>query len=126
MGLIAWSPLAGGVLTGKYQIGIPQASRGDSERWHYLVKPYLSDEFGPLMQLLREIALATGISMEQVALLWLQKRNQISSILIGPSNVMQLEPLIKVNTLSLDEIYSSQLDKASNRYRFYNPRSESL
>lgn len=126
MGLIAWSPLAGGVLTGKYLNGIPSASRGDSEKWHYLVKPYLSSKFGPLMHLLKDIASETGMSMDQVALLWLRNQEQISSILIGPSNLDQLKSMIKVNDLILDDLHLSQLDEASNQFRFYNPRSEIL
>ena len=126
MGLIAWSPLAGGVLTGKYLNGIPSASRGDSEKWHYLVKPYLSSEFGPTMHLLKDIASETGMSMEQVALLWLRNQEQISSILIGPSNLEQLKSLLKVNDLILDNSHVLQLDQASNQFKFYNPRSEIL
>ena len=125
MGMIAWSPLAGGVLTGKYLKGIPKGSRGDSEKWHYLVKPYLSSEFGPIMQLLTDITCETGMSMEQVALLWLRNQEQISSILIGPSNLEQLKSLIKVNDLILDNLHSSQLDQASIQFKLYNPRSES-
>lgn len=126
MGLIAWSPLAGGVLTGKYLNGIPSASRGDSEKWHYLVKPYLSSEFGPTMHLLKDIASETGMSMEQIALLWLLNQEQISSILIGPSNLEQLKSLLKVNDLILDNLHLLQLDQASNQFKFYNPRSEIL
>ena len=126
MGLIAWSPLAGGVLTGKYLNGIPSASRGDSEKWHYLVKPYLSSEFGPTMHLLKDMASETGMSMEQLALLWLRNQEQISSILIGPSNLEQLKSLLKVNDLTLDNFHLSQLDQVSNQFKYYNPRSEIL
>lgn len=126
IGLIAWSPLAGGVLTGKYLNGIPKSSRGDSEKWHYLVKPYLSSAFKPIMQLLRDITTQTGLSMEQVAILWLRNRAQISSILIGPNTLEQLKSLLKVNDLILDDLHLSQLDQASNQFRFYNPRSEMI
>jgi aryl-alcohol dehydrogenase-like predicted oxidoreductase len=126
MGLIAWSPLAGGVLTGKYLNGTPKASRGDAERWKYLIEPYISADFRSIMQLLLDIASETGLSMAQVALLWLKSRDHISSILIGASSVMQLDSLLKVSSSILDNLYLSQLDEGSNRYKFYNPRSESL
>jgi L-glyceraldehyde 3-phosphate reductase len=89
IGAIAFSPLAQGVLTGKYDSGIPEgsrATRGDS-----LDAGQLTDATLAHVRALGEIARARGQSIAQLALSWALRDDRVTSVLIGASSVAQLE-----------------------------------
>jgi L-glyceraldehyde 3-phosphate reductase len=89
-GCIAFSPLAQGLLTGKYLNGVPEgsrASRGDSS----LSADQLSEQNLALVRALNEIARARGQSLAQMALAWALRDPRVTSVLVGARNVAQLE-----------------------------------
>jgi L-glyceraldehyde 3-phosphate reductase len=89
IGCIAFSPLAQGLLTGKYLDGIPagsRASRGDS-----LSADQISEENLAHVRSLNEIARGRGQSLAQMALSWVLRDQRVTSALIGASSVRQLE-----------------------------------
>ncbi|MDA8344729.1 MAG: aldo/keto reductase family protein [Thermaerobacter sp.] len=91
MGIVAFSPLAQGVLTGKYLGGQrPAGSRGADERTARMVADYLegSDE---KVQRLQQVAKAAGLTPPQLALRWVLRLPEVSSALVGASSVAQLE-----------------------------------
>jgi len=89
IGLIAFSPLAQGLLTDKYLDGIPAGSRADKS-WGFLKANAVAPALEKVKQL-NTIAIARGQSLAQMAIAWLLKDKRITSVLIGASSVEQLE-----------------------------------
>jgi L-glyceraldehyde 3-phosphate reductase len=89
IGCIAFSPLAQGVLTGKYLDGIPAGSR--ASRDSSLPADQLSEQTLGHVRALGEIARQRGQSLAQLALAWALRDNRVTSALIGASSVAQLE-----------------------------------
>jgi L-glyceraldehyde 3-phosphate reductase len=89
IGCIAFSPLAQGVLTGKYASGIPDGSR--ASRPSSLSTGQLTEQTLAHVRALGEIARARGQSMAQLALSWALRDQRVTSVLIGASSVGQLE-----------------------------------
>ncbi len=99
VGCIAYSPLAQGALTDKYLHGIPEGSRASRPNTtvggRYLSKPLLEK-----VRKLNDIAAARGQSLAQMALSWVLRRPEVTSVLIGASSVRQLEE----NAAALDQL----------------------
>ena len=89
VGCIAFSPLAQGVLTGKYTNGIPEGSR--ASRDSSLSRDQLSDKTLAHVAALGKIAAARGQTLAQLALSWALRDKRVTSVLIGASSVAQLE-----------------------------------
>ena len=89
IGCIAFSPLAQGVLTGKYLNGIPEGSRASLNG--SLSRDQLSDRTLAHVRNLNEIAAARGQSLAQMAISWVLRDQRVTSALIGASSVAQLE-----------------------------------
>jgi L-glyceraldehyde 3-phosphate reductase len=89
IGCIAFSPLAQGVLTGKYLDGIPAGSR--ASRDSSLSPDQLSEQTLSHVRALAEAARARGQSLAQLALSWALRDERVTSVLIGASSVAQLE-----------------------------------
>ncbi len=89
-GIICFSPLAQGLLTGKYNNGIPEGSRvaGDSV---FLQKSHLTPERIEAVRKLADIANQRGQSLAQMALAWVLNDERVTSLIIGTSSVAQLE-----------------------------------
>jgi L-glyceraldehyde 3-phosphate reductase len=93
MGCIAFSPLAQGLLTGRYLDGIPGDSR--AAKPHGFLKPAgVTDEKIAKVRRLAEIAQARGQSMVQLALAWVLRHDVMTSALIGASKVSQIEEAV--------------------------------
>jgi L-glyceraldehyde 3-phosphate reductase len=88
-GCIAFSPLAQGLLTGKYLNGIPEGSR--ASRGGSLSADQLSEQNLARVRALNDIARARGQSLAQMALSWALRDERVTSVLIGASSVAQLE-----------------------------------
>ncbi|RYY60713.1 MAG: L-glyceraldehyde 3-phosphate reductase, partial [Chitinophagaceae bacterium] len=90
VGCIPFSPLAQGLLTGKYLNGIPKNSRAKKEHGFLKIEE-VNETTVEKMKALNSIAGARGQSLSQMALAWLLKDNRVTSVLIGVSSVKQLE-----------------------------------
>ena len=90
LGLTTFSPLYFGILTGKYNDGVPDGSRAamDSMAW---VQNYLTPERLDIVQDLALIADELGISQAQLALAWLLRRKEVSSVITGATKMSQLK-----------------------------------
>lgn len=88
VGLIAFSPLAQGLLTDRYLNGIPSDSR--AARGMFLKKEQITQEKLGQIGRLNEIAKSRGQSLAQMALAWLLKDDRVTSVLVGASSVKQL------------------------------------
>ncbi|MAL17277.1 MAG: aldo/keto reductase [Balneola sp.] len=99
LGTTIWSPLASGLLTGKYNDGIPEGSRLDLEKYSWLRKKLLETEEGK--EKLRKVEkLATvsdeiGVPMPQLALAWCLNNKDVSTVITGASSVEQVEQNMK-------------------------------
>ncbi|WP_304233513.1 L-glyceraldehyde 3-phosphate reductase [Jiulongibacter sediminis] len=90
VGCIPFSPLAQGLLTGKYLNGIPEGSRADLEHG-FLQKDEINDQLVDKLKSLNNLAEKRGQSLAQMAIAWLLKDERITTVLIGASRVSQLE-----------------------------------
>lgn len=91
MGCITFSPLAQGLLTGRYLNGIPKDSRAAKSSSPFLSVNDLSVEVLAKIKALNNIAELRGQSLAQMAIAWLLKDERVTSVLIGASSVKQLE-----------------------------------
>ena len=91
LGLVIWSPLASGVLTGKYDDGFPDESR--LARLDWLRSGFEDSENDPFekTKLLKPIADDLGLSRAQLALAWTIRQNTITSAITGATKLEQLE-----------------------------------
>ena len=90
IGCICFSPLAQGMLTGKYLNGIPEGSRASREGYA-LSKELLTDEALDKIRALNDLASGRGQTLAQMALAWTLRDARVTSTLIGASSVAQLE-----------------------------------
>ena len=100
LGTTTWSPLASGVLTGKYNDGIPEGSRFDvHQKWKFIFDSYFGGEESvkTLKKLngLDAIAKKIGCSMTQLALVWAAHSKDVTTVILGASKVAQLEENLK-------------------------------
>ena len=114
VGCIAFTPLAQGLLTGKYLQQIPEGSRMfyEGKRARGLTENMLSESNLNSLRLLQEMAHSRGQSMAQMALSWLLKDRRVTSVLIGASRPQQLEEnvqALKNLTFSAEEL--AQIDQ---------------
>ncbi|MBP1669746.1 MAG: L-glyceraldehyde 3-phosphate reductase [Bacteroidetes bacterium] len=99
IGLIAFSPLAQGLLTDRYLKGIPDGSRA-SKAHGFLKKNDITPEKLVKIAALNELAKKRGQSLAQMAIAWLLKDKRVTSVLVGASSVGQL----KTNLATLDKL----------------------
>jgi len=92
MGLTTWSPLDSGILTGKYNDGIPDNSRLAAHNW---LKDHLSSFKIDKVKKLKKIADGLGISTAQLAIAWCLKNRHVSSVILGATSVEQVEHNLK-------------------------------
>ncbi len=112
LGVTAWSPLGGGVLTGKYQSGQAQDARYGTE----MMKPHMpaADRSGPVVEAVRAVAGEVGRSAAQVALAWLRHRPVPVIPIVGARRLEQFQDNLACLDLTLDEDQVRRLDAASH------------
>jgi voltage-dependent potassium channel beta subunit len=94
-GSTTWSPLASGLLTGKYNDGIPDGSRGSMEKYDWLRDKMTDQDAIRKVRKLGEVAGDLGASMAQLALAWLLKNPNVSTVITGASRVEQVQENMK-------------------------------
>ncbi len=119
-GTTVWSPLAGGLLTGKYNDGkIPEHSRATLSGWEWVKDDVLDPEKLNVTRKLAEIAADLGVSMAQMSLAWLLKNPNVSTVITGASRVEQVRENMKaadVVPLLTDEVMA-RIEAALEGYR---------
>lgn len=99
VGLLTWSPLGRGVLTGKYRHGSPSDSRGASAHFAEFVEPYLTEDAARVVEAVATAAEGLGTSPLAVALAWVRDRPGVVAPIVGARTVGQL-----LGSLAADEI----------------------
>ena len=126
LGLLIWSPLAGGWLSGKYRRGQPPpAGARHSGQWG---EPpiYDEDRLYDTIELLVEVAQARGVSAAQVALAWLLQRPGVTSVIVGARTEEQLADNLAAAELELSEEERARLEAVSRPpllYPFWHHRA---
>lgn len=90
MGLTTWSPLASGLLTGKYRAGVPADSRGAIPRMKFLVGDLTDKAKNDVVARLGDIAKELGCSLPQLAIAWCAANPHVSTVITGASRVSQV------------------------------------
>ncbi|MBE2243705.1 MAG: aldo/keto reductase [Burkholderiaceae bacterium] len=91
LGLTIWSPLASGLLTGKYRAGVPPGSRGALENMGFLVKNLTDSAKNDAVASLVPIARELGGNVAQLAIAWANRNPRVSSVILGASRIAQLQ-----------------------------------
>lgn len=112
VGVLAWSPLGRGVLTGKYRRTVPADSRAASAHLAGFVAPYLGASAAPVVDALITAAEGLERSPLEVALAWVLGRPQVAAAIIGPRTPAQLAAALAAAT-ELPETIVSALDEVS-------------
>ena len=112
LGQIVWSPLAQGVLTGKYLPGqpVPEGSRATSAEGSDFISGWLRDDVLTAVQELRPIADDLGLSMAQLALAWVLTQPGISAAIIGATRPEQVIDNVRASGLTLDAATCTRID----------------
>jgi voltage-dependent potassium channel beta subunit len=95
LGLTTWSPLASGLLTGKYRDGVPPGSRGAIESLAWLREGLTDAEKNAAVAKLAPIAAELGCSLAQLAIAWCNHNPNVSSVILGASRIEQLHDNLK-------------------------------
>jgi len=112
MSQIVWSPIAQGVLTGKYKPGEqpPQGSRATDERGSGFIRDLLRDDVLKRVQQLQPIADELGLSMAQLAVAWVLQNDNVASAIVGASRPEQVEDNVKAAGVRLEPAVLKRID----------------
>jgi voltage-dependent potassium channel beta subunit len=91
LGLTTWSPLASGLLTGKYKNGVPEGSRGALENMAFLRDGLLDPAKNAAVARLEPIAAELGCTLAQLAIAWVAHNPRVSTVITGASRLPQLQ-----------------------------------
>jgi aryl-alcohol dehydrogenase-like predicted oxidoreductase len=113
IGILPWSPLGRGVLTGKYRQGTPGDSRGASSHFAGFVTPFLDERSTHIVDAVITAGRGLGVTPLDIALAWIRDRRGVVSPVIGARTAAQLEVALTVEDLVLPDEISQVLDEVS-------------
>lgn len=125
IGQIVWSPMAQGVLTGKYLPGKkpPTGSRAtDKKSGAAMISRWMRDEVLSAVQLLKPIAESVDLSMSQMALAWVLQNANVSSAIMGATKPSQIKDNVKASGIKLPQEIMSAIDKAIGHVAERDPK----
>jgi aryl-alcohol dehydrogenase-like predicted oxidoreductase len=103
LGFLAYSPLAQGVLTGKYRPReAPAGSRGSGPRGRFMAKLMTPDTFATVERV-RSLARELGLTPAQVALAWVLRRGEVSTAIVGATSPEQVEENVAAADVEIDD-----------------------
>ncbi|MDA4890708.1 aldo/keto reductase family protein [Streptomyces sp. MS2A] len=112
---IVWSPMAQGVLSGKYLPGrpVPAGSRATDEKsGAHFIERFLTDRTLEAVQRLKPVAAEAGLTMPQLAIAWVLQNPNVASALVGASRPEQLADTVKASGVTLDAATLTAIDAA--------------
>lgn len=113
MGLLAWSPLGRGVLTGKYRFGTPPDSRAASKHFNPFVTEHLDESARRIVDAVVTAAEGLDVAPLEVALAWVRDRPGVTSAVVGARTISQLRGSLESEALTLPEAIRTALDEIS-------------
>ncbi|MGI5228552.1 aldo/keto reductase [Actinoallomurus sp. CA-142502] len=114
VGLLPYSPLGRGVLTGKYRTGIPADSRAASAHYAEFVQPYLNDRCARIVESVSTAAEGLGVSPLAVALGWVRDQPGVVAPIVGARTVKQLSVILEAEEITLPGEIREALDDISS------------
>jgi len=111
LGLLVWSPLAGGLLSGKFTRG--GAVDGEARRTKFTFPPVDMEKAYDIVDVMQNVAARHSATVAQVALGWLLHQPSVTSVIIGAKKTSQLKDNLGAVELKLDEADMKQLDEVS-------------
>jgi 1-deoxyxylulose-5-phosphate synthase len=111
---VVWSPLAQGVLTGKYRPGEPPPadSRATSSKMNRFIKQWLTDEMLGAVQQLRPVADDAGLTLSELALAWVLRQPNVAAAIVGASRPEQVHENAKAAGIRLSDATLGAIDDA--------------
>jgi aryl-alcohol dehydrogenase-like predicted oxidoreductase len=111
---IVWSPLAQGVLTGKYRPGEepPSDSRANARSMNRFIKQWLDDDMLEAVQRLRPVAEGAGLTMSQLALAWVLRQDNVAAAIIGATRPEQVHENVAAAGVELSADTLAAIDDA--------------
>lgn len=116
VGLMVWSPLAGGLLSGKYS---RDAETKEGRRVNFDFPPVNKEKAFDIVDVMRKIAEAKGASVAQIALSWLLHQPAVSSVIIGANKPEQLADNLNSVNIKLEESELAELNEVSKLHPEY-------
>lgn len=113
VGVLPWSPLGRGVLTGKYRHGMPSQSRASSDHFSRFVSLYLDDRHRRVVDAVATAAEGLGVAPIEVALAWVRDRPGVTAPILGARTVEQLQQALAAETVELPDEIVHALDDVS-------------
>jgi aryl-alcohol dehydrogenase-like predicted oxidoreductase len=113
IGILPWSPLGRGVLTGKYQSGTPTDSRGASDAYGRFISPYLDERASRIVGSVMTAADGLGVTPLAVALAWVRDRPGVTAPIVGARTTGQLRNSLEADQTVLPDEIRRALDDVS-------------
>ncbi|MDP4614762.1 MAG: aldo/keto reductase, partial [Candidatus Nanopelagicales bacterium] len=113
VGVLAWSPLGRGVLTGKYRSGLPSDSRGASPHFSSFIEPYLDERSRKIVEAVMVASDGLGLSPLEVSLAWVRDCPGVTSAIIGARTGAQLRGALSAELVTLPIPVREALDEIS-------------
>jgi len=114
VGVLAWSPLGRGVLTGKYRSGLPSDSRGASPHFSSFIEPYLGERSRKIVEAAMVASDGLGLSPLEVSLAWVRDCPGVTSAIIGARTGAQLRGALSAESVTLPVPVREALDEISS------------
>ena len=113
IGQVVFSPLAQGVLTGKYKKGMeaPEGSRATNAEQRKFIERFLNDEMLGKVDQLETIAAEQGVALSQLALAWILRQKSVSSAIIGASKPEQVVENVQGSEIEIPEEIADRIDQ---------------
>ncbi|WP_028552875.1 aldo/keto reductase family protein [Paenibacillus sp. UNC451MF] len=123
LGQIVFSPLAQGILTGKYKSAqqLPADSRAANSSVNHVIKSYLQDQVLLCVQELDQLAQQLDVKLSQLALAWVLRQPGVSSALIGASNPQQIEENVKAVDITLQQNTLDEIERILKQVAGFAP-----
>jgi voltage-dependent potassium channel beta subunit len=122
MGIVCWSPLAQGILTGKYNEGKPDGSRATTTKW---LDRELTAKNIEKVKNLQTVAEEINLTVSQLSLAWILRREEMSAAITGATKAMHVESNAQASGIKLDKDVLSRieniLDNPVKTHPIYNP-----
>lgn len=114
LGILPWSPLGGGFLTGKYRKGQEPPDGTRLAKWKERYQGFDTERNWRSLEAADSVAAEVGASVAQVALAWLIRKPAVTSVIFGARSIDQLDDNIKAAELKLSDEQMARLDEASS------------
>jgi voltage-dependent potassium channel beta subunit len=124
LGQVVFSPLAQGILTGKYKAGapLPADSRAANNSVNSIITSYLNEQVLLVVQELEQVARKQDISLAQLALAWVLRQPGVSTALIGATKPEQIEENVKAVDIQLTSETLDQIDEILKQVAHFSPK----